>query len=116
MVPLMGKATSAAAAATGAAALTLADTEKEKPPAGLLNVVVVNPDYNKVCWGVYKAHCGPMRKVVEDYMVTNSLPPQPLRRKSRQLPIVSHQRYVQRAMRKGGHTRSAHRRPKTPHR
>ena len=61
----MGKATSAAAAAAGAAALTLADTEKEKPPAGLLNVVVVNPDYNKACWGAHKGCCGPMRKVVE---------------------------------------------------
>ena len=39
--------------------------------------MVVNPDYNESRWVTYKAHCGPMRKVVDDFKATNPLPPSP---------------------------------------
>ena len=54
-----------------------ADTEKSKSPAGPLNIVVVNLDFNKNCWGTYKSHCGPMQKLVDECKIINPLPPRP---------------------------------------
>ena len=65
VVPPIGTA-SITAAVAGAAAKKPGDTKKTKYSADPLNTVVVNLDHNEVCWGLYKAHCGPMREVVED--------------------------------------------------
>ena len=76
MVPPMGTAAGATFIA-GAATARLANAKERNPPANPINVVVVNPNHNKVRWGIYKAHCVPMSKVVEDCR-SNTLPPPPI--------------------------------------
>ena len=69
MVPPMGTAAGTTTVA-GAAAAKSANAKNEKSPANPLNIVIVNPDYNKVHWEVYKAHCVPTRKVVVGRLTT----------------------------------------------
>ena len=64
--------------ASCAATKTAAKTKNSEPPGNPLKVVVVNPDYNESQWGTCKAHCGPMRNVINYCKVTNPLPPHPL--------------------------------------
>ena len=73
-VPPMVTAVDASAIA-GTATAKPYDAKKEKYPANPLNIVVINPEYNKVLWGVRKAHYRPMRKVVEYFRSTNPTPP-----------------------------------------
>ena len=64
--------------ASGAAVAKLAaEAKNPKPTADPLKVVVVNPDYDESHWVTYKAHCRPMRKVVDDFKATNPLPSAP---------------------------------------
>ena len=72
VLPTMGTASVAAAHAKSAA-----NAKKVKSLVDPLNVVVLNPDYNKVRWDTHKAHCGPMTKVIDDCRET--IPPTPPR-------------------------------------
>ena len=73
----MGTASSAVAVNT-ATAKKLATREKlPEPPADLLNIVVMNPDFKEDHWGIYKSQCGPIRKVVNECKAKNPPPPRP---------------------------------------
>ena len=42
-----------------------------------LNAAVVNTGLKEDRWGIYKAHCSPMKKVFDDCKATNHIPPIP---------------------------------------
>ena len=63
-----------AAAVAGVTTAKSADAKRLKSPADPLNVVFVNPNYNEVLWGLYKAHCILVNMVEEDCRETNPTP------------------------------------------
>ena len=74
MVPPMVTAAGAVAATSAANTKSTANVKSAKSPAYIINVVVLNPCYNKTRWVTHKAHRGPVRKFVEDYRAINPTP------------------------------------------
>ena len=71
----MGTASGAVAVNTVTAEKLATRAKLPEPPADLLNIVVMNPNFKEDCWGTYKANCSPIKKVVNKCKTTNPLPP-----------------------------------------